>query len=270
MYSDDLPLTPEQQTRQHRLKREVLIVLALSLGQSAVWAVWRLVNNYLKEAPLAQQTTQLNPSRSTVQIMDAIHQVLEIGFFSLVPVALAVFLLNADGGRVRERLGLVWKRSGPASPWRDLRNGVLLAAAIGIPGIGVYVIGRALGQSLRIDTNGLPDAWWAATVLILSALAAAILEETIVVGYLMTRLGEIGWRVPAAIAASAVLRGSYHLYQGWPMAVGNMAMGVAFALVFLKTRRLGPLLVAHTIFDLVTFIGPEIVPASWLAALHLA
>ncbi len=76
-----------------------------------------------------------------------------------------------------------------------------------------------------------------------------------VVGYLLTRLRQLGWALPAAIAASAALRGSYHLYQGFGAFVGNAVMGVAFALFFLRTRRLAPLIVAHTILDVVSFVG---------------
>jgi hypothetical protein len=43
-----------------------------------------------------------------------------------------------------------------------------------------------------------------------------------------------------------------------------------FVLVFLRLRRVGPLIVAHAILDLVSFVGPEIVPISWLVALHVA
>jgi membrane protease YdiL (CAAX protease family) len=32
-------------------------------------------------------------------------------------------------------------------------------------------------------------------------------------------------------------------------------MGVVFALFFLRTRRLWPLIVAHTILDVVSFVG---------------
>jgi membrane protease YdiL (CAAX protease family) len=201
--------------------------------------------------------------------MDLIYQVLRNGY-RLVPVALTIYLLNDQKGRARARLGLVWRKGGGPSPWRDLGMGAGLAALIGIPGVAVYAIGRALGQSLRVNTNGLGDYWWTATVLILAALVAAVLEETIVVGYLVTRLGELRWRIPAIVAASALLRGSYHLYQGWPMACGNVVMGVVFAAFYLRTRRVGPLIAAHAILDLVSFVGPEVIPESWLVALNVA
>ena len=47
--------------------------------------------------------------------------------------------------------------------------------------------------------------------------------------------------MPAAIFASAMLRGSYHLYQGFGPFIGNAIMGVIFAVVYTKTRRVMPL-----------------------------
>jgi membrane protease YdiL (CAAX protease family) len=92
-------------------------------------------------------------------------------------------------------------------------------------------------------------------VLILAATANAVLEEVVVVGYLMTRLRDLGWRPWHAVAASALLRGSYHLYQGVGAFIGNAVMGVVFALYFRRTRRVLPLIVAHAILDVAAFVG---------------
>lgn len=254
---------PTSMPSHRRLRAEVLIVLGLSLGQAAVYAVVRLIERYMRDTSIGGQSSTLNPSQSSVNYIDLIIQVLRIGF-SLMPVLLAVYLLSARGGSALKRLGLtgrgrVW--------WADLGWGVVLAAAIGIPGLGLYAVGRALGQSVRLDTSGLPDQWWAATILLMSAAAAAILEETIVVGYLVTRLRDMRWSLPAAIIASALLRGTYHLYQGWPMALGNVVMGLVFTWLYVRRGRLAPLLVAHLLLDAVAFIGPEVVPAEWLNTL---
>ena len=251
-----------------RLRAEVLLVLGLSLGESAVFAVWTLVKRYLATAPIGQQTTTLHPSATSLPIMDLIYQLLRIGF-QVVPVALALYLLSAHGVSALRRLGLTWpRRARDAS--LDLGRGAVLAAAIGIPGLGLYVLGRAMGQTVRIDTSGLPDQWWKALVLILAALSVALLEEVIAVGFLVTRLRDLAWHPASAVVASALLRGCYHLYQGWPMALGNAVMGLVFAAYFAKKGRLAPLIAAHVLLDLVSFLGPELAPESWLTALRLA
>lgn len=248
-----------------RLRAEVLIVLGLSVGQSAVYSAARLIERFTRETPIGNQAATLNPSQSAVPVMDVVFQLLRIGF-GLVPVALALFLLSAHGQSAVQRLGL----TGPARAYgRDLALGAGLAAAIGIPGLGLYVVSRLTGTGVQLNTSGLPDAWWAATILLLSAAFAGILEEVLVVGYLLTRLTDLGWSVPAMIAASALLRGSYHLYQGVPMALGNVVMGVVFAWWYTRTKRVGPLIAAHFYLDMVAFVGPEVLPASWLDSLRI-
>ncbi len=255
--STDAPSLP-------RLRAEVLIVLGLSLGQSAVYAIMTLIQRYMAKPSIGKQTATLNPSRSNINYLDLTYQILHIAF-ALVPVALALYLLSSHGGSWKARLGFT--RNG-RSPWRDVAIGAGLAAAIGLPGLALYAVGRAIGQTVRIDTSGLPNQWWSAVILLASAAVAGLLEEIIVVGYLITRLREMRWSVPVAILASALLRGSYHLYQGWPMALGNAVMGAVFALVFVRTGRLGPLVLAHWTLDTISFVGPELVPASWIDAIN--
>ena len=258
-----VPTTPAPS--RTRLRAEVIIVLGLSLGYSAITAALRLIERYLAEPAIGDQSTQLNPSRSQIDYLDLLLQLVRLAY-NLMPVALVLFLLSAGGASALRRLGLT---GGLRSAGKDFAVGLGLAAAIGLPGLALYAVGRAIGQSVRIDTSGLPDAWWMATMLLLSAAVAGVLEETIAVGYLLTRLKELRWSVPAAIAASALLRGAYHLYQGWPMALGNVAMGVVFAWWYHRTGRLGPLILAHWTLDAVAFIGPEVVPEEWLIDLGI-
>ncbi|WP_343074464.1 CPBP family intramembrane glutamic endopeptidase [Phytoactinopolyspora limicola] len=237
---------------RRRLGVEVWIVLGLSLGQSGVYAMVRLVDRLTREERLSQQRATMNTSRHEREYLDLTYQLLGIGF-ALVPVALALFLLSEPGQSALRRIGLELSR-----PWRDVVIGAGLAAVIGIPGLGVYALGLALDWNVSISPSGLNDHWWTVPILILAALKNALLEEVVAVGYLMTRLRQLGWQVPAMIAASAVLRGSYHLYQGYGMALGNVAMGVVFGWWYHRTGRVMPLVIAHTIIDVVSFVGYEL------------
>jgi uncharacterized protein len=237
----------------------VLLVLGVSLGQSAVYATVSIVARLSAERPLSQQTATLNASQSPRPWLDLTYQLLGI-LFALVPVVLAVHLLNRDRD-ARADLGLDHRR-----PGADLAWGAALATVIGLPGIGLYIAARELGLNATVVPAALPDVWWAAPVLILAAAQNAILEEVVVVGYLMTRLQEMRWRITTVVATSAVLRGSYHLYQGFGGFLGNAVMGVIFALVFLRTRRVLPLIIAHTLLDVVAFVGYTLLKddISWL------
>lgn len=265
--SEPAPTVPELDGRARgRIRAEIWIVLGLSLGRSAVYAVVQLVDRLTAGPPLAQQTATLNASQSARPWLDLTYQLLSIGF-ALVPVALALYLLAApEGLRVTlRRIGL-----DAARPGRDLLAGLGLAAAIGLPGLGLYAVGRALGLSVHIATSGLSGIWWTVPVLVLSALKNAVVEEVVVVAFLMERLRTLRWATPAVLLTSALLRGTYHLYQGPAMAAGNVVMGLLLGWYYLRRRRVMPLVVAHTVLDIVSFVGYALIPASLLASLGLS
>jgi hypothetical protein len=227
---------------------ELLLVLGVSLGQSAVRAIVSLADS-LSRAPLNQQTQTLNPQQNDRAVFDVIEQLLSIAF-PLVPVLLALYLM---GPGVLRRIGLDGRR-----PGFDLGAGALLALCIGVPGLALYFGAVALNLNVNIATSGIGPQWYAVPVLVLAALRAALQEEVIVVAFLADRLGMKGWRFAAVLATSALLRGSYHLYQGFGGFVGNAIMGVVFVLVYRRWGRLGPLVVAHFLLDLVSFVGYDL------------
>ena len=252
MAVDPMAADPADLGARRRSRTEVWIVLGLSLGQSGVYAAISLAAKLTAGKPLAEQTATLNASQSPRPYLDLTYQLVGIAF-TLVPVALALWLLSANLPNVVQRLGLNRHR-----PLRDLAHGAGLAALIGLPGLGLYFVGHALGITATIVPAALDPHWWTVPVLILQAAKNAVLEEVIVVGYLITRLKALGWRVPAMIGASAVLRGSYHLYQGFGPFLGNAVMGVIFAEWFRRGGRVMPLIIAHTILDVVSFVGYDL------------
>ena len=237
------------------LRAEVVIVLLLSLGQSAVYAVVSIVAKLTAGPPLSEQAAVLNRSQSPRIYLDLTYQLLGI-FFALVPVLLALYLL----GRDRPLLG-IW----PARPRFDLGWGTALAAAIGLPGLLLVYAAAQLGLNAQIVPAALNPVWWAVPVLILAAIQNAVLEEVIVVGYLVNRLRVMEVRLVLIVACSAVLRGSYHLYQGFGAFVGNAVMGVVFSLFYLRKGRVMPLIVAHTLLDVAAFVGYTLLPKAWLS-----
>ncbi|MEO3780941.1 CPBP family intramembrane glutamic endopeptidase [Micromonospora sp. B11E3] len=234
-----------------------MLVLGLSLGKSAVYASVSIVAKLTAEGPLSKQTATLNTSQSSRPWLDLTYQLLGIAF-ALLPVLLAVHLLARDPGDPARTLGVDLRR-----PGSDLARGAGLAALIGLPGLALFWAAAQLGVNATVVPAALPDVWWAVPVLLLAAAQNAVLEEVIVVGYLVTRLRQLDWRVGAVLAASALLRGSYHLYQGFGAFVGNAVMGVVFGLFYLRTRRVMPLVVAHTLLDVVAFVGYALLPKSW-------
>jgi membrane protease YdiL (CAAX protease family) len=233
------------------LRAEVLVILALSLGRSAVYSLFALVQA-LAAGPLGTQSTALNTSLREDPWLDLVYQLLSIAF-TLVPVVLALLLLAATAGSLRQALADLGLEGGRSA--RDVLHGVLLTAAIGIPGLAVYYLGRALGATLEVIPAALAEHWWTVPVLVLHALKNAVLEEVLAVGYLVQRLERLGWSPRAIVLASALLRGAYHTYQGVGPGLANLVMGLVFAEWYRRTRRTLPLIIAHTLLDVVAFVG---------------
>ncbi|GAA4767409.1 CPBP family intramembrane glutamic endopeptidase [Microbacterium gilvum] len=232
-----------------RLWWEIAILLALSLGQSAVYSVLALVRALTRDVALADQSTALNPSRADEALWDALYQVLDIGF-DLALVALAIFLLWEPGRSALRAVGLDFSRFG-----RDLGLAVALLAAIGIPGLALYAGGRLLGITVAVEASPLDAAWWTVPILVLSAVRAGLLEEVIMNGYLFDRLRRLAWGPWTIILATSALRAAYHAYQGFGAIVGNFAMGVVFGWCYRRWGRVMPLVVAHTFIDVIAFVG---------------
>ncbi len=231
------------------LGQEVLLVFALSLGFSGIRALVSFVGSLTSGARLSTQTAVLNGSRAPGRPwLDLTYQLLAVAA-DVVPVLLVLHLL-VRGGERPSTIGFDLRERG-----RDLRRGAALAALIGGSGLAFYLVTYRLGTNLTVVAANLPDVWWRYPVLVLSALGNALLEEVLVAGYLLHRLRQLGWSDSRALAASAVLRGSYHLYQGIGGFLGNMIMGVVFGRAYQRWGRAMPLVVAHTLIDVVAFVG---------------
>lgn len=237
---------PPRRDSTRDLTVEVALVLAVTFGFSAVTSILLLFDAVLRG--LADQRVALNPRRSYFDLIDLgvnlafIAQLLAWG-------ALGLYLLWRSGIRPAN-IGLARFRPRP-----DLLGGLGLAALIGLPGLGLYLAARALGLSASVVPTELTDTWWRVPVLIMAAFANAWAEEVIVVGYLLTRLDQLRVGRRAAILWSALLRGAYHLYQGFGGGLGNLAMGLVFGAVWRRTGRLWPLIIAHGVIDTVAFVG---------------
>jgi membrane protease YdiL (CAAX protease family) len=241
---------------------EILILLALSLGRSGAYSIVSFLADLTSGTPLSDQATVLNGSLAPGRpLLDLVRQVMRIAF-ALAPVALVWYFLARSGEGLRS-LGI--DRTQPA---RDLIRGAGLAALVGGIGLVGYLVAYQSGANLAVVAQALPAEWWRWPVLIGAALQNSVVEEVIVVGFLMRRLTQLGWGPWATIATSALVRGSYHLYQGIGGLLGNIAMGGLFGWLFLRWGRVLPMIVAHALIDIVAFIGYALLEGrvDWLPA----
>lgn len=229
---------------------ETALVLGVSLGASAIWSVLSIIRKATAEVSLAAQTTSMNSSVTPDRPwLDLAYQLAGIAL-ALVPVVLALHLLRRENPHPATSMGFDLRRPVP-----DVLLGLGLTAVIGIPGLGLYLLSRELGMNTSVAAANLVDVWWAVPVLVLAAVQNAVLEEVVMIGYLFRRWAQAGWGTWQIIVASAIIRGTYHLYQGFGAFVGNAVMGVVFGWLYTRTRRVMPLVIAHTLLDVVAFVG---------------
>lgn len=237
----------DDRTQRRALVIELAIVGVLSFGFSAIYAILALIEAQLGVG-IAQTTVALNPTRSTNGAIDFLRQTMSAVRLGAI-AALGCYLLWRSGIRLT-KVGLT---RGPRSS--DVPPGLVLAAVIGLPGLGLVAVARLLGVNAALIASPTDGPWWQLPVLILIALGNALAEEIIVVAYFITRLRQLGTSENTALAASALLRGGYHLYQGVGGGVGNLLMGVIFGRYFQRTSRIWPLVIAHATIDVVAFVG---------------
>lgn len=238
---------------------EVLVVLTVTLGLSAVRSALSLLDAVLQPVPLNQQQVALNAPAAQADLVDLALQLVRA--LQLVGWgALGAYLLVRAGFALRA-VGLDRSR-----PGRDALGAAGLAALIGVPGLGLYLLAQALGVSVTIAPSTLDDTWWRIPVLVGAATANAWAEEVVMIAYLLTRLRQLGWSENRSLLAQALLRGSYHLYQGLGGFIGNIAMGLVFGRVWQRTNRLWALIGAHALIDVVAFAGYAVLAGkvSWL------
>lgn len=244
----DTPSPVTEPAERRAIKLELLVVFTVTLGLSGLRSLLSLLDALLRTTPLSRQTVALNAPQAAHNLIDLGFQL--AGTLQLVAWGgLGAYLLWRAGFPLRT-VGLDRARLG-----RDAGLGAGLAAAIGVPGLLFYLITRALGANLTVLPTTLGDTWWRVPALILNAVGNAWAEEVLVVGYLLTRLRQLGVRPNRGLLGSAVLRGSYHLYQGFGGFVGNVIMGLVFGRAWQRTNRLWALVIAHSVIDLVAFVG---------------
>jgi membrane protease YdiL (CAAX protease family) len=230
------------------MRYELLVVFAVTFGLSGLQSLLSLVDSLLRPVPLGDQHVAINAPQASVGLLDMALQLTSV--LRLVSWATLGAYLLWRGGIGPRGIGLDGRH-----PRRDLLGGLGLAALIGVPGLGLYLVAHALGVSLTVQPTTLGDAWWRLPVLILAAFGNALAEEVLIVGYLLTRLRQLGLSENGGLWGSAILRGSYHLYQGFGGFIGNVVMGLVFGRIWQRTNRLWCLVVAHGVIDTVAFLG---------------
>lgn len=183
------------------------------------------------------------------------HTMSEAHFVRLLSIevvlgCLGLLILHARGWNL-ERLGVSF-------PPRALFEGLGLLVAAWLMYVMVAVLA---GMLLRLDGRGATPVLLGRDVQPFTAVAVSVLnpvyEELFVLGYLVTAI-QRNRSDTFAINVSIAIRLAYHLYQGPIAAISIVPMGLVFTFWYVKTRRLGPVIVAHGLLDLLALMtGPR-------------
>lgn len=232
---------------------ELIVVLAISFGQSAVYSLLAIWDKLTREVALNKQVTQINVSRTPDRPwLDLAYQVAGT-LFPLMPAALALFLLWVHVRPERgpfQAMGFDLRK-----PWRDLAYGFGIFAVIGTAGLAFYLAAVQFGINTSVSPANLAATWWTVPILVARAFMNGIVEEVVMIGYLFTRWRQRGGSMWVIVVISALIRGGYHLYQGFGGFVGNLVMGLIFGWLYLRGNRTMPLVITHVLLDLVAFLG---------------
>jgi membrane protease YdiL (CAAX protease family) len=237
--------TPDGLPSRRLLRDEVWIVLALTFLASAVFAALDLLSQPTLEGT---STVLLEVPEDNLALVRELVQTA----FAVVPILLVVYLLHRSGETAAD-IGLAVRPRDRLR--RDVLHGLGLFALVGAVGLAWYAAAVGLGVNRNVVVISGEGPWWTVPIWLVNSLRFAVTEEVIVVGYLLRRLDQLGWSPNRALATSALLRGSYHLYQGWGGFFGNLAMGVLFGRIYQRTSKTVPLIVAHFLIDATAGLG---------------
>lgn len=192
--------------------------------------------------------------------LSIIASILSLGVASTEPVFSNEALIGGTVESLAVTLLLVWflrirgwtlERVGFEVSVRGTLWGVALLAGIYGFIIAVEVIAQLLGFDMDAAVASYPTAdTLNMQVVVVASVVNGAYEEIFVAGYVITMLSAA--RGPwTAINVSTGLRVLYHLYQG-PLGVLTIVpMGLMFGYIYVRTRKLWPLIVAHVLMDVI-------------------
>ncbi len=236
---------PVPRRQRRRLTAELLVVLAIFPLPYAIAAVQDLVGYLLGEGP-GNRIPILFPGHDGAALPFVLLEVL----LPLAAAALVLYLLSqpaGDGGSAA--IGLDGGQ--PRADLALLLPVFALCELVPIAGGGLLL--HALGvHGPNPSVGGVPSYYGVAYVAM--AIVAGIVEEIVVLGFLVRRLEQIGLRPFWVVVVAVAVRGSYHLYYGWGV-LPILLWATVSVLLYRRFRRLAPFIVVHALWDTGLFLG---------------
>lgn len=234
-----------------RLKWEIVIVLAIFPLPYVVNALAVLIQSGVHEGTPGRFPIPIPAHMGLSFLID-----LALSLEPLAAAALVIYLLTISGEGGGRAIGL--DRTDPKLDLALVLPVFLLCFLA--PELGVAILLRSGGvSSIAPAKQSLPDYY--AIAAIVMAVTAGVVEEIVVLGFLVRRLEQRGHSPVVVITVAVVVRISYHLYYGWGV-LPILAWALASVLVYRRYRRLWPFVVVHSLWDvgllLVPFFGESV------------
>ncbi len=137
--------------------------------------------------------------------------------------------------------------------WRDLATGIGIFAIVMAVAAALGLVMTATQGSARVASELRTVVHVSTGAALLGAIINPLFEELLWFGYWFRRLEARG--VWLAAVVSLALRTLAHLWKGPVGALTIIPTGVIFTIVYLKTRRLWPIIIAHMAMDAVSLLA---------------
>lgn len=224
---------PEEITKQQTVASTLHSVVLLVIVAGWIYLSWKNA---------AHLRTVENLSRVRLYTRGILWDWMLVGYIALG--------LHFHGGSLRALMGGKWNSA--ISFFKDIG----IAALFWIAAIPILSIIRLIVRPAK-DLNSinflLPEGATEIFLWVLVAITAGICEEILFRGYLQKQFTAWMGNAPLAIALSAIIFGSAHIYQGARQVVVLGVYGALFGILAWKIKSIRPGIMAHAWQD--TFAG---------------
>jgi membrane protease YdiL (CAAX protease family) len=170
---------------------------------------------------------------------------------SSVLAVLVVVLLSARRGITARSLGFRWPAARDGKPGAASTARVAVWAILALLAGGLATVALANGNALAQPAH--QDASYL-TYAMAASVTAGVVEETVVLAFVVTTLRQAGRPLPEILLVAVILRCSYHDYYGLGV-IGIAVWAAVFAWLFLRTGSLLPLIIVHAAWDANIFLA---------------
>jgi membrane protease YdiL (CAAX protease family) len=172
--------------------------------------------------------------------------------FHIVHTALMEMMALLVLGYVLFRQGRGFKDIGFGFEWRDVPRsiGVLLLAYLGYVVVYYCIVIGYLVAARPFVLQKPPLVLGISLISVLFIFINPFFEELIVRAYFISELTALMGKAWIAVIVSTVFQAAYHLYQGYIPAVMYAGIFLVFSIYYSKSKRIGPVILAHLYMDL--------------------